>query len=277
MIRKILAMTAAACILIASVGAGAMPQAPPDDSRAIEGLWFGSWGGGPAADGVVFQPVMAELFIERDHIEMAGLRNLRRVLGTLRVDSSSKRLQVVPTDKAGGQRPQKAIEYVYRINVDRLTLIDSERFPITFERLSATQNPLANSHVELVTAAGLTAAGDLLVTEYTELRVGRAGRAYFQPSDRTLKTKRALVLLLQEAGWKEISLDDARRLLREPAPVVVAYRSDDQAPLPHWHELWDVLGPPTPESEAVLQTLARMLRPGTLLFVLSARERLPEP
>jgi hypothetical protein len=37
------------------------------------------------------------------------------------------------------------------------------------------------------------------------------------------------------------------------------------------------MGAPAPDSDAVVQTFARLLKPGTLIFVLSARENVPVP
>ena len=42
-------------------------------------------------------------------------------------------------------------------------------------------------------------------------------------------------------------------------------------------ELLQDLGSPMPDSEAVRQTLSRLLRPGTLVFVLPASESIPQP
>jgi hypothetical protein len=117
----------------------------------------------------------------------------------------------------------------------------------------------------------------LLVTEFSTLRAVRAGTQYFQPVDRSLKTDGATILLVQDAGLKAVTLGEARRLIREPTLVVVAYRQDDRpAPQP-LHELWRDLGPPLPDNEAVRQTFSRLLRPGTLVFVLSARANVPQP
>lgn len=145
------------------------------------------------------------------------------------------------------------------------------------QRHRVATNPLANAQVDLVAATGINEAGDLLVTEFTTLRVGQAGARYFRPEQRSLKTKEATVLLVQDAGLKKVTLEQARGLIRESTPVVVAYRGDDR-PSPHQlHSLWQEMGPPMADSEAVGQTFARLLRPGTLVFVLSARENVPQP
>jgi hypothetical protein len=115
----------------------------------------------------------------------------------------------------------------------------------------------------------------LLVTEFTVLRAGRVGATYLQPVNRSLKTKQAIVLVVQERGWKRITIDEARWLIHESTSVVVAYRHDDRPSQHQFHRLWKEMGSPPPESEAVSRTFSRILRPGTLVFILSASENAP--
>jgi hypothetical protein len=76
---------------------------------------------------------------------------------------------------------------------------------------------------------------------------------------------------------KNVTVEEARGLIRRTTPVVVAYRQDDR-PSPHQlHELWKEMGPPRSDGEAVRQTFSRAFRPGTLVFILSARENAPVP
>ena len=69
--------TTAVCLLAVSCSNDPVsPDPVVDSSPAIEtevldGDWYGSWGGGEQ-DGVVFQPVVAELLIEGDHVELSG-------------------------------------------------------------------------------------------------------------------------------------------------------------------------------------------------------------
>lgn len=139
------------------------------------------------------------------------------------------------------------------------------------------QKPLANAQVEFVTATGINEAGDLLVTEYAQLRVGQVGPTYYQPEPRTRKTKQATAFLVQENTLKKVGLDEARGLIRGPTPVVIAYRPDDRPEPQQLYQLWKEIGSPAPDSEAVAQTLSKLLRPGSLVFVLSARENVPVP
>ena len=246
-----------------------------NDAKGIEGLWYGSWGGGDR-NGVVYQPVMAELFVAGDHVELCGFPNVSRLTGSVRFDASAKRMRITPTAVAGGQ-PAKAIDYAYQIEADELTLIDSDKSRLTLERQPVVRDPLADVRVDLVAASGINAAGDLLVTEFTMLRAGRAGTAYFRPRSSPLKTRQAAVFLVEEAGLKKVTIAEARGLIREATPVVVTYRRDDELPRRGFHRLWSEAGKPVPDSEAVLRTFSRVLRPGTLVFVLSARENVVAP
>ena len=277
MVRRNMRMLAVAvCLVGVACPDDVTAQDPAGDAKAIEGLWSGSWGFG-VANGVVFQPVLAELFIKGNHIELHGFRSVGNLTGTVRLDAGAKRMRITPTAPAGGQPAPKAIEYAYEIMGDRLTLTDGDKVPVVLQKHRVAENPLANARVELVTATGINDAGDLLVTEFTVLRAGRVGATYFQPENRSLKTKQATVFLVQEAGVKKVTIDEARRLIRESTPVVVSYRQDDR-PSPHqFHELWKDMGPPPPDSEAARQIYSRILRPGTLVFVLSARENVPVP
>ena len=245
---------------------------PASDHKAIEGLWSGDWGGG-GINGVVYQPVTAELFIQGDYVELCGFGKPNMLAGTVRFDPSAKQMLITPAAEAGGPRA-KPIIYTYEIKDGKLTLIDSDKFSITLHRHRVVQDPLANAQVDLVAATGFNDAGDLLVTEFTMLRAGRAGATYFEPMKWSLKTKQATVLLVQEAGCKKVTLDEARRQIREPTLVAVAYRHDDRSKRQQLHRLWREKGSPTPDSETVSRTFSRILRPGTLVFVLSARQNL---
>jgi hypothetical protein len=77
------------------------------------------------------------------------------------------------------------------------------------------------------------------------------------------------VFLGQERGLKMVKVDEARRLIHDPTPVVVAYRPDDPPLSPVWYET---------DSEAVARTVSRVLRAGTLVFVVPESARtVPEP
>jgi hypothetical protein len=241
--------------------------------KALDGLWSGAWGGGER-DGVVFQPVVAELLIKGDHVELAGFPNARRLAGTVRFDASAKRMQITPANTRG--EAAKGVTFSYELEGNELKLVDDEKLAISLERRPTAENPPANADVEFVAVSGINEAGDLLVTEYRTLRTGKAGIIVYEPVGRSLKTKQATVLLVQENGLKKISLAEARRLVRDPTLVAISYREEESSP-DHLYELWKDAGSPAPDSEAVGRTFARMLRPGTLIFILSARENVPAP
>jgi hypothetical protein len=267
-------MAVVVCLTVmACPGAGA-PQDAAGDAKEIEGLWSGSWGGGER-NGVVFQPVIAELLIKGDQIEISGFPNLGELRGTVRINAGARRMRITPA--AAGGRPAKGLEYTYELKGDRLTLTDGGKVSVALQKLQVTQAPLANAQVEFVAAAGINDAGDLLVTRFTALVAGRAGVTYYQPRKESLSTKQATVLLVQETGLKNVTVEQARRLVREAPAVVVTYRQDDRPAPPPAQQLWKDGGSPTPDSEAVRQTFARVLRPETLVFVLSARENVPRP
>ena len=159
-----------------------------EDSPAIDGLWSGSWGGGQI-DGVIFQPVMAELFVQKNHVELFGFREVGRVTGTIRFDAMRKRIQITPDIDAGGRPAPKAIEFEYQIKADRLTLTGNDRTSITLQRCPVEEKPMANVGIELLVANGINEKGDLLVTEFKALRAGRTNALFFEPLQRSLKTK----------------------------------------------------------------------------------------
>jgi hypothetical protein len=180
-------------------------------------------------------------------------------------------MHITPLPEAGGKTP-KPVVLTYLVGTTTLTLTGSNGVGVAFRKHPVTKAPLANVRVEFVLATGINGNGDLLVTEYTVLRVGQVGATFFQPEERCLKTKQATVLLVQETGRKKVTVDEARRLIREATPVVVAYRHDERPAVPQPDTLRQGLGPARPGSEAVARTFARALRPGTLVFVLSRRE-----
>jgi hypothetical protein len=139
--------------------------------------------------------------------------------------------------------------------------------------------PLANAQVELVPAKEINDKGELIIRVFNSLRTGKDGGTFFEPWERKLKTKQATIYVAQESGLKKIAIVEARKLIREPTPVLLAYRQEERPALPgnQMYQLWTVMESPTPNTEAVLRTFSRLVRPGTLVFILSARENIPEP
>src|SRR5262245_19663434 len=219
--------TVAVCLMIVVCAGDAASQDAASAAKQIEGLWSGAWGGGQR-DGVVFQPVLAEMLIKGDYVEMCGFRNVGRLSGTVRCDATTKKMHITPAAAPGGQPKPKAVEFTYEIKGDELTLTDTDKVPVSLSRRRVAQNPLANVQIEFLTASGFNATGDLLVTEYRVLQAGKTGATYYQPQDRTLNTKQATVLLMQEAGLKKVTVDEARGLIRKATLVAVTYRPDQR-------------------------------------------------
>jgi len=256
----------------------ALSENSVDASPTIDGLWSGTWGGGsPNTRGIVFQPVISQLFIEGDHVELSNFHEWRKLDGTVRFDNSSRKMLLITTTTERDQTTPKVISFAYDIQGDRLTLTALDGHAVSFTRVHAAQLPQANVQVEFVEAAGITDTGDLLVNTFTQLRAGRTGSTYFRPTRRSLKTNQATVRLLEESGWKNVAVAEAGKRIRKSMPVVVAYRDDDRQSPVQSSELWAETGPPSPDSEAVWHTLSSILRPGTLVFVLSSRENVPQP
>jgi len=238
-----------------------VPKDSPKDAQTVQGFWVGFIGGGQR-DGVTFLPAISELLIKGDHIELYG--HPGTVTGTFRLDPKAKRMQISPTDASRGKPPAKTVDYAYEIKADNVYESKGDKLTLTFgdvtfhKRGDVVEDPLANAQVELVAAEGINGSGDLLVTEFTQikfsypvtqLQAGRARATYFQPQKRSLKTKGATVLVVQKTGCKKISLDEARGLIRNTVPVVITYGQDD--------------------GEAVGRMFSRILQPGTLVFLLA--------
>jgi hypothetical protein len=240
----------------------------------MQGLWAGSWGGGQR-DGVVFQPVLAEMVIHGEQIEISGFRLATRVSGTVAVDVGHRKIRVAPQPSKEQPAPMPIL-FTYEQRQDRLTLTDHDGIAVVLQQQRAEKAPLANVRLEFVAADGINNAGDLLVTEFHRLVPTGTTATYYQPVQRTLKTQGGKILLQQADGAKEVSVDQARQLIQQPTPVVIASTGDNPAPFQN-HELWKDLGPALPASEAVLRTLAKVLRPGTLIVVLPAPETVPVP
>lgn len=241
------------------------------DSSPFDGLWAGSWGGG-MREGVVFQPVLAELLIQGDHVELAGFPNTDNLAGKVSFDATAKRMRITLVAEEGQPAPEP-IEFSCELREDSLTLVDSQNSTICFARDPAKQEVCANIQIELVMASGIDEAGLLLVTEFDQLSVGQARATQFEPRQVKLGALGASVLVVREAELQPITIEEARALLAEPTVVAVTYLPDDAANAYQSHELWRNIGTPSPATTSVHRTLARTLRPGALVFVLSAAER----
>ncbi len=253
-------------------------EAADDDPNVLEGLWAGSWGLTIDADGTVHQPVIAELMIKGNRVEMLSMPGLAQLGGTFMIDPAAHTISISPA----GQKetpPAEVTIYRYRIKGDKLTLTDSSKQSVEFTRRGAADVPLADAAVELAVATGINAAGDVLVMKVTALRAIRDGATFFESSEQKLKTKQASVFVTHESGLKKISTDDARRLIRGPTPIVVAYRNEQHADArgDALYRLWTANGSADADSNSVMRSMSRVLRPGALVFVLSAKENAPVP
>ena len=246
------------------------------DAQTLEGLWSGAWGHRIDPDGVVHQPVLAELLIKGDRIELHSFPVVPDLIGTIRVDSQAGQIRLTPTAEPG-RPPAEAIGYGYGIQDDRLRLTDKGKQSLDFRRRGLVHVPLANVAVEFVVATAINDAGDLLVTKFNRLRAGQAKDAFLEHREEKLKTRQAKILLVEETGLKEIAVDDARRLIRGSTPVVITYRQEERPTGDPSPKLWKAVEEPAPDSDVVTRTYAQLLRPGTIVFVLSAGENVPVP
>lgn len=249
---------------------------PSKNTSAIQGLWHGFWGGGEA-DGVIMQPAMAELFVEGDIVRMRGFPKVGSVDGKLRIDERKNKIAIAPQSKAAGRPAAKALEYTFDLKGDRLTLSGADQAAVTLERKRLQREAFPRIKVDFVAATGIDETGDLIVTDYTPLEAAEPLAAtYFRACESKLKTKEAAVFLVQKEGLKKVSLSEARAALREPKLVAITYRQDiPEPPVLPSGELFKDSGPIQPDSDAGLKTLARLLRPPLLLFVLSEFENRP--
>ena len=277
MLRRAVKIVAiVACLANAAHAEDATGKKPSEKASALQGLWHGFWGGGEA-DGVIMQPAMAELFVEGDIVRMRGFPKVGSVDGKLRIDERKNKIAIVPQARAADQ-PAKALEYTFDLKGDKLTLSRADEAAVTLERKRLDREAFPRIKVDFVAATGIDEAGDLLVTDYTPLEAAEPTAAkYYRPYESKLKTKEATAFLVQKEGLKKISLSEARALLRDPKLVAITYRQDiPEPPVLPSGELFKDSGPIQPDSDAGLKTLARLLRPPLLLFVLSEFENRPQ-
>ncbi|MDB5348672.1 MAG: hypothetical protein JWP89_7049 [Schlesneria sp.] len=243
-------------------------------AKQFEGVWSGSWGGGES-NGTVFQPVLAEMLIRGDKIELSGFRAADRLWGLVKIDPATKTIKV--TSARTGASPSKVIEYKYEATPKSLTLTDSDNVSILLQKRQLDLNPLADVRLELVAADGINDEGHLQITEYSALKFGRTDATFYEPMIRAFKTSEASIFLCEENGLKKITIDEARKQHQPASPVAIAYRSDLDSASKESREFQTRLGSPQPDSDAALKMLGRTLRVGTLVFVFPARLAIPEP
>jgi hypothetical protein len=243
-------------------------------AKQFDGVWSGSWGGGER-NGKVFQPVLAEMLIRGDKIELIGFRAANQLWGLVKIDPATKTIKV--TSARTGTSLSKVIEYKYEATPRSLTLTDSDNVSIQLQKRQLDLNPLADVRLELVTADGINDKGHLQITEYSALKFGRTDVIFYEPITRAFMTQEATVLIVEENGLKKITIDEARKQLQPAAAVAIAYRTDFDPAAKEGREFQARLGSPQPDSEAALRTLGRTLRVGTFVVVFPARLAIPDP
>src|SRR4051812_44915202 len=113
MIRVHICLMLVAASIVPGWCSDPLPPTAVSDSPSLSGLWFGSWGGGPQPGGVVFQPVIAEMLVKQDHIEIAGFPNGVSLVGTFRVDVDGKTIHILGTAKSGTTEKPRKIDYTF--------------------------------------------------------------------------------------------------------------------------------------------------------------------
>lgn len=244
------------------------------DLKRIEGVWTGSWGGGES-DGTTIQPVLSRMVMRDGKIELAGFPGVSQMWGVVHIDPEAHVMKI--TSARNASSPSKVIEYRYTLTDKSLEMKDSDNVPITLIKRPLERDSVATVSLELMSAEGINDQGELLVTQSTELKVGRFSRPYYESSRLVLKTNGSVVFVVEEAGMKKISLDEARKQIKPSMVVSVVFQIESSPEGAPGIAQEVRQGIPRPDSEAGLKTLARALRPGTLVFLLPHQSLVAEP
>ncbi len=247
--------------------------------RLLQGLWRGSWGGGVDDDGVVYQPVIAELYVTGNRAAWKGL-SIPDGTGVVSLQGSGNRRNGrFAYDEAQNRNPQPdPIDFTIEIQANRLSLMfASRRGSVAMDRVEFEPSPAANLNVSFETASGIDDEGNLLVTTYHSVRVGgRSGPQVAVPMTFSRSLKQAQIYRIGQNDAEKMTVDAARALVQEELSVVVGRSAGDRNPRSDSGPAKSMAGF-QPDSEAGLKTLIRLLRPGTLVFVIPEREFLPRP
>ena len=127
--------------------------------KSIEGSWSGTWGGGSGADGVVYQPVIAEMSVYGDQVTLTGFPKVDDLTGAVRFAPNIGRMTITPTEKSA-----KVIVYTCKFQGNQVTLTDADGFALNLRR---EYGPSPPPRIEF-----RQAGDDLLVT--TAVEVGSA-------------------------------------------------------------------------------------------------------
>jgi hypothetical protein len=247
-----------------------LPQPQVAAASPLEGLWTGSWGGGDRPDGIVMQPVIAELLVVGDRIKFKGFPKVSEIEGTLSIDPSIARLTVTP---ATTDEPHS---FSCKLAGNTLTLSDDKGPAVSLEHYGVLHTAPVNLKADLVPAT-IDDAGNLVITEFVELCARTSTVPLSKSYSRTIKTDDATVMRVDQDGLSTITVNEARQAIPESAPVVVIFRPMANVSTPYDPSLLETSGMPSPTGAPAMQTLARTLRPGTLVFVVPNEERLVPP
>lgn len=257
-----------------SFGDDSDPNLERQDVKRLEGIWAGSWGGGES-DGRILQPVLAKMVLGDGKIELAGFPGVGQAWGLVRVDAAAKAIKI--TTAKTELSASKVLEYRYRFTDQTLEITDGQNPSLTLIKRQLERNPSVDIRIELMSADGINEQGDLMVTQFTELKFGRFARTDHESSRLTLKTKGGEVFLVENTEMKKLSIDVARKQLKPATVVGVAFQVQ-RGPMAVPGIAEEVrLGPPRPEGEAGLKTIAKALRPGTFVFILPSQSLVAEP
>lgn len=247
-------------------------QSKPHES--IHGLWRGSWGGGETDDGVVYQPVVAELFVAKNLAAWQGLP-LKDGKGTVKLapQSESLRGQFVFANDPSRDRSLPSVPFTYEIAANRLQIrFGEDRQAISLQRIPIDDRPNASLQLSFETARGIDQKGNLLLTTYAAYRVGEEGPEVASPMRRRVSLQQARIYRIEENAVQRTDLETARSLLQAPTSVTIAATSKRSRNPRADFNLFKKYPALLPDSEPGLKTLQQRLRPGTLVFVIPAEQ-----
>jgi len=116
------------CLVGVSRSDEVAPKEQAGDLKTIQGLWSGSRASVFfLGEGIYHaEQAVTELVIQGDHVELKGFPGGTRLTGTVRLDPGAKRMHITPAAEANGQPQAKAIDCVYELKADELTLTASQ-------------------------------------------------------------------------------------------------------------------------------------------------------
>lgn len=211
------------------------------------------------------QPVLAELLIDGDRVETDGFPEIGRFSGTIHIDESTHQLQVIEDAEADAEK--RIVIFRWELEGDKLTLTDQQNRPVLLTRSGNPRPTPGSLQVELVLATELSETGILTISRTGAIEPRRGKRTLHRQQTEKLGDSAVMVLIVEESGARQIAIDEARQHLKNPSMVAVATSRPISTPEVEPRALWKDAGLPAIDSESVGQTLARSLKPGTLVIV----------